>query len=120
MDYYSAARLKRFINARSDVTFWSHKMRISHLLILGENQEVEKEANKVYETLSKMGIEVLFDDRREVTAGEKFADSDLLGIPMRAVVSERSIKEGGIEIKKRTEEKGKILTLPELIKLCNK
>ncbi len=88
-----------------------------HLLLLGEGEAVKKEANKVYESLLKNNIEVLFDDRSGVTAGEKFADSDLLGIPLRAVISPRSIKEGGIEIKKRTEEKGKIVSLDELLKL---
>ena len=88
-----------------------------HLLILGDDPEVFKEANKVYESLVKNNIEVLFDDRKEISAGEKFADSVLLGIPFRAVVSSRSLKEGGIEIKKRTEEKGKIITLEELLKL---
>ena len=62
-------------------------------------------------------MEVLYDDRMEISAGEKFSDADLLGMPWRAVVSERSVKEGGIELKKRTEEKGKIVSLEELIKL---
>jgi prolyl-tRNA synthetase len=87
-----------------------------HLLVLGEDKTVLKEANKIYESLETANIEVLFDDRQNVSPGEKFADSDLLGIPMRAVVSLRSIKEGGIEIKKRNEEKGKIVSLDELLK----
>ena len=82
-----------------------------HLLLLGEDEDVRREAEKVYENLLKNNIEVLFDDRREISAGEKFADADLLGIPYRAVVSLRSIKEGGIELKKRIEEKGKIVSL---------
>lgn len=85
-----------------------------HLLLLGEDEDVRREAEKVYENLLKNNIEVLFDDRREISAGEKFADADLLGIPYRAVVSLRSIKEGGIELKKRIEEKGKIVSLKEL------
>jgi prolyl-tRNA synthetase len=88
-----------------------------HLLALGEDEAVLKEAEKVYENLIKAGVEVLFDDRAGVSAGEKFSDADLLGIPLRAVVSVRSIKDGGIEIKKRTEEKGKIITLEELLNL---
>ncbi len=88
-----------------------------HLLVLGEDKEVLEEAEKVYESLEKAGVEVLFDDRREVSAGEKFADADLLGMPYRAVVSARSIKENGIELKKRTEEKGKIVTESELLKM---
>ncbi len=88
-----------------------------HLLCLGEKEEVKKEAEKVYEKLNDAGVEVLFDDRGEISAGEKFADADLLGMPYRAVVSERSIKEGGIELKKRIEEKGKIISLEDLIKI---
>ena len=92
-----------------------------HLLVLGANEKVFKEANKIYESLLENNIEVLFDDRTGISAGEKFADSDLLGLPYRAVVSERSMKEGGIELKKRTEEKGKIISLKELcsIKFTN-
>ena len=85
-----------------------------HLLVIGEDEAVFSEAKKVYENLLKNNIEVLFDDRKEVLAGEKFADSDLIGIPWRAVVSTRSLKEGGIELKKRTEEKGKIVSLEKL------
>jgi prolyl-tRNA synthetase len=88
-----------------------------HLLALGEDEAVLKEADKTYESLVKAGVEVLFDDRAGISAGEKFSDADLLGMPYRAVVSARSLKENGIEIKKRTEEKGKIVTLPELLKL---
>ena len=91
-----------------------------HLLSLGEDEMVSKEAEKIYESLSKAGVEVLFDDRSDVSAGEKFSDADLLGIPLRAVVSARSLKDlssGGIELKRRTEEKGKIVSLEELLKL---
>jgi prolyl-tRNA synthetase len=91
-----------------------------HLLALGEDEIVLKEAEKVYESLLKNNVEVLFDDRAGVSAGEKFSDADLLGMPMRAVISARSMKDlssGGIEIKKRTEEKGKIVSLEELLKL---
>ena len=87
-----------------------------HLLLLGEDEKVVVEAEKIYENLSE-NYEVLFDDRKEISAGEKFADADLLGIPYRAVVSVRSLKEGGIELKKRTEEKGKIVSLEEMIKM---
>jgi len=54
-----------------------------HLLALGENEIVFKEANKIYESLQKNNIEVLFDDRKENSAGEKFVEADLLGIPYR-------------------------------------
>jgi prolyl-tRNA synthetase len=86
-----------------------------HLLALGEDEAVITEANKVYENLLKADIEVLFDDRAGISAGEKFSDADLLGIPYRAVISARSLKEKGIELKKRTEEKGKIVSEEELL-----
>ncbi len=97
-----------------------------HLLALGDKENVLSEANRIFEKLSKAGVEVLFDDRLELSAGEKFADADLLGIPYRAVVSERSMKnlpEGvteGIELKKRTEEKGQIVSLEELLEIISK
>ncbi|MEX2028950.1 MAG: aminoacyl--tRNA ligase-related protein [Candidatus Paceibacterota bacterium] len=89
-----------------------------HLLTLGEDEAVKEEAEKIYKSLQENNIEVLFDDREGVSPGEKFADSDLIGIPHRAVVSTRSLKEGGIEIKKRAEDKGKVVSLDELLKLA--
>lgn len=86
-----------------------------HLLTVGKDKAALAEAEEIYNALQKNNIEVLFDDRTEVSAGEKFSDSDLLGIPLRAVVSARSLKEGGIEIKKRTEEKVKIVSVEELL-----
>ncbi|MBP6883744.1 MAG: prolyl-tRNA synthetase [Candidatus Pacebacteria bacterium] len=88
-----------------------------HLLLLGESEAVKNEADRVYDILSQAGVEVLFDDRSGVSPGEKFADADLLGMPYRAVVSERSMKEGGVEVKKRIEDKGKIINAEELVSL---
>ena len=88
-----------------------------HLLVLAGDEAVMAEANKVYETLQQNNIEVFFDDRIDVTAGEKFADADLLGMPLRVVISARSMKENGVEIKKRTEDKGEIVSIDDLLKL---
>ena len=88
-----------------------------HLVALGATEVAEK----VYTTLLDAGIEVLFDDREGVTAGEKFADADLMGMPYRIVVSERSLAAGGYEVKKRTDslgrpvEKGTIISHDQLI-----
>ena len=65
---------------------------------------VKKEAESVYNELSKNDIEILWDDR-EATAGEKFADADLIGIPTRLVVSEKTMAENVVEIKERASEK---------------
>ncbi len=79
-----------------------------------------EEASKVYDALMKNNIEVLFDDRASLSPGEKFADSDLVGIPVRLVVSARSMKEGGVEIKKRNEAKGSVISLDALIETLTK
>ncbi len=86
-----------------------------HLLALGEDDTVKSKAHDVYEKLLAQGVEVLFDDRVGLSAGEKFADADLLGMPLRAVISKRSLEENGVEIKKRTEEKGRVVSVDEFI-----
>jgi prolyl-tRNA synthetase len=86
-----------------------------HLLVLGEGANAEAES--AYKKLTDAGIEVLFDDRVGIMAGEKFADADLLGMPWRVVVSERSLAAGGYEVKGRTEKESQILDLAALTKL---
>jgi prolyl-tRNA synthetase len=81
-----------------------------HLLSLNKNEEAEK----IYNQLETEGFEVLYDDR-DLGAGAKFADADLLGIPLRIVVSEKSLQAGGLEIKKRNEEKSEIVKTKELL-----
>jgi len=88
-----------------------------HLLVLGNDEKILEEAKSLYEDLLLKGIEVLFDDRIDISAGEKFADSDLIGIPYRVVVSKRSLEDGGYEIKKRIEDKGKNVNKDELLDL---
>ncbi|MEK9171584.1 MAG: His/Gly/Thr/Pro-type tRNA ligase C-terminal domain-containing protein, partial [Patescibacteria group bacterium] len=63
--------------------------------------------------LEKSGIEVLWDDRENVSPGVKFADADLLGIPWRVVVSERLGDK--IELKSRSETKSEIMSLEQLL-----
>ncbi|NTU46313.1 proline--tRNA ligase [Candidatus Roizmanbacteria bacterium] len=80
-----------------------------------KDETVRAYAFEVYEILGKQGIEVLFDDRIDVTAGAKFADADLIGIPHRLVVSRRLEKK--IEYKKRTEKESKIIELEDVKKI---
>ncbi len=86
-----------------------------HLLSLSKEKDSEshKLAESIYSTLTASGVEVLFDDR-EASAGEKFADSDLIGIPMRVVVSDKSLEKGGVELKERTSTESSIVTIEEL------
>ncbi|MFA6889343.1 MAG: aminoacyl--tRNA ligase-related protein [Candidatus Woesearchaeota archaeon] len=88
-----------------------------HLLALGGDENIKNNSSELYNKLTEKGIEVLFDDRIDLSAGEKFADSDLIGIPYRVVVSKRSLADGGFEVKKRTELNGKIINTEELVNL---
>ncbi len=87
----------------------------AHLLQLGDL--VATEAEELYSALLKHNIEVLFDDRIGLSAGEKFADSDLLGMPHRIVISERSLAQGGVEYKKRDATDSTILSVDALVQL---
>lgn len=89
-----------------------------HLLVLGSESTVRSKADKIYDDLVAQNIEVLFDDR-DARAGEKFADSDLIGIPYRIVVSDRSIQAGGVEFKKRNSAESEIVKIEELVNKIN-
>jgi Prolyl-tRNA synthetase len=72
-----------------------------HLIGLNlKKQEIVSACEKIYSDLSKQGIEVLFDDR-DVTAGFKFNDADLLGMPIQVVIGEKKLKENKCEVKVR-------------------
>ena len=89
-----------------------------HLLNLNpQNSDVLKNAEEIYADLQKREVEVLYDDRRDIGAGEKFAEADLIGIPLRVVVSEKTVKEGKFEVKKREEEKAYLISAEEFLKL---
>lgn len=84
-------------------------------LVHVEDPSTEAWAKEVHDKLEERGIEVLWDDREDVTAGEKFADADLIGIPVRLVVSKK-VGKGKIEVKKRDEKEEKIMGLDDVIK----
>ncbi|MBX4192407.1 prolyl-tRNA synthetase [Candidatus Parcubacteria bacterium] len=85
-----------------------------HLVQLGTEDEVKTEAEELYRELTGNGVEVLFDDR-DVRAGEKFADSDLIGIPQRVVVSQKTLTEGKFECVDRQSGTTSHKSLSELI-----
>jgi len=84
-----------------------------HLINL---QQDSKFADDLYDDLQKKGVEVLYDDR-DMRAGEKFADSDLIGIPVRFVVSNKTIAENKVEVKLRVEENQKLLSREDALKV---
>lgn len=89
-----------------------------YLVSLGENEN-QQEADGLYKELTAAGIEVLYDDRDE-RAGEKFADADLLGLPYRVVVSQKSLQAGGYELKSRNQEKTQTVNKNELLEILAK
>ena len=87
-----------------------------YLAALGQDGEVVEAAEKLYKDLQASGVTVLYDDR-DVRPGEKFADADLLGMPYRVVISNKTIEQGKIELKKRTESDATFITTDELKKM---
>jgi prolyl-tRNA synthetase len=86
-----------------------------HLVGLNlEDGEIKDWADGVYTSLKKAGAEVLYDDRIEVRAGEKFSDSDLLGMPYRVVVSKKGKESGMFEVVTRASGEVRQLTEEEL------
>lgn len=84
-----------------------------HFLQIENNPKVKKYSEEIYDNLSKKGLDVLYDDR-DKPAGEKFADADLIGVPKRMVVSERTLEKKSVEIKKRDEKEAKLVKLSSL------
>ena len=85
-----------------------------HLLALGNDDKVKQESDNLYEKLVSAGVEVLYDDRDD-SAGIKFSDSDLLGLPYRVVISKKTLAENQVELKKRNEEKSEMVNLDKII-----
>jgi len=89
----------------------------AHLISLGDSKKVETTAQKIYQDLQKRGVQVLYDDRQDKSAGEKFAEADLIGIPYRVVVSEKTIKKNSVEIKERNKKQARLVKIKDLNKL---
>lgn len=81
-----------------------------HLVSLGANEK----AGEVYQKLQKAGFDVLFDDRETVGAGAKFADADLIGLPVRLVVSAKTGEK--VEWKERSKKGSELISLEEALK----
>lgn len=79
----------------------------------GDAVMVQK-ADELYDMLRKKGVDVLYDDRDEST-GKKLNDADLIGIPVRVIISKKSLEKGGVEVKKRAEKEAKIVKLEEVL-----
>ncbi len=89
------------------------------LLSKDENDEARETADRVYANLINAGIDVLYDDRNEMP-GVKFSDADLLGIPFRLTVSQRSLHNGGIEFKARNSDSSEIIAVVNAVSYIQK
>ena len=81
-----------------------------HLLSFKQDEK----AKEIYDALTAQGVEVLFDDR-DVSIGVKLNDADLLGMPHRVLVTEKSLMAGGVEYKKRSDSEAEILSIEACI-----
>lgn len=88
--------------------------RVHLIEVVSKDAQAHEAAERIYCELTNAGVEVLYDDR-DARAGEKFADADLIGIPWRVIVSEKTLAVGGVELKKRNEEEAKIISEKELL-----
>jgi len=87
-----------------------------HVLALhGGSEEVLAEAERIATTLDEAGLEVLLDDRDE-RPGEKFADADLVGCPVRVTVGRKTLEDGAVDIRERTAVVDQRLLVPDLLK----
>ena len=84
------------------------------LVSLGRSGEVKEKAEALYSALLAVGVEVIYDDR-DVSPGVKFADADLLGMPLRCTVSSRSLKRGGVEFGRRRSKDLAIIPLQDAV-----
>ncbi len=85
-----------------------------YLATIGTDDNVISEADSLYKDLTQIGVEVLYDDR-DVRPGEKFADADLLGIPYRVVISNKTIAAGQLEIKQRVDAEAVMMSSKEFL-----
>ncbi len=83
-----------------------------HLIAL---DGAETEADRLYDEMMGKGGEVLYDDREGKTAGEKFAEADLIGLPIRLVLSKKTLAEESVELKKRNEKEARLVPLADII-----
>ena len=86
------------------------------LIKIENTKKVKQVAKRFYRDLQNQNLEVLYDDREDKTAGEKFADADLIGIPLRIVVSERTLRKNCLELKEREKKEVKLVKINQVKK----
>lgn len=92
---------------------------LAHIVSIGSkdestNSEIQNAAANLHDQLEEAGIEALWDDRGDASAGEKLNDADLLGLPLRLVVSEKTLKDNAVEMKLRSEKEASMVNLGDI------
>lgn len=85
--------------------------------IMNKELRIKDKMERIYDDLTKAGIEVLFDDREDVSAGEKFSDADLVGCPIRLVISDKTLAQDSVEYKERDKKESKLVKINQIIKI---
>jgi len=92
-----------------------------HLIGLNMKNEMVREASEnVYQLLLDDNYEIIFDDRDDVTAGFKFKDADLLGMPLQVIIGEKNLRDGNIEIKVRRTGKRSVVPIDDILDTIHK
>ena len=95
------------------VTVAPYHVHLVALVSKSGGTETLEQADRIYASLTAAGIEVLYDDRDD-SPGVKFNDADLIGLPLRLTVSEKALKAGGVELKRRDRAEKEIVPLEQL------
>lgn len=90
-----------------------------HLVSLCRDPSDIEKSEEIYLTLKKLGLDVLYDDRTGYQAGEKLADADLIGLPLRVVASKKTLEQDSLEIKRRSSEKIDIMKIEDFYKMVS-
>ena len=102
---------------------WRKSLTPYHIHLIqvnSNNKQVVETAEHLYEKLQQSLIDVLFDDRYDVSPGFKFKDADLLGIPLQIIVGEKNIAHGNVELKERSNGKRELIELGKVVNYVEK
>lgn len=98
---------------------WPYEVAPFHVSLVSlardSDDETARAAGRLYDDLRAAGVEVLYDERLDQSAGVKFADADLIGNPLRVTVSPRTVRQGQVELKGRTEAEPELVALDEAV-----
>ncbi len=100
------------VNSDESGMIWPEEIAPYKIHLIPIGKKAEKRADEIYESLHD-DFEILYDDR-DTGVGDKFADADLMGIPYRVVVSEKTLEEGSVEIKRRGEKEEELVKIDNL------